>query len=350
MDRATESNRLPSQSINSFMTGAARRRAASVNALVRSALVLALTVCSPSIHADSYPSKPVRFIVAFPAGGNVDLMGRLAAQKLTDALGRPFVVDNRGGAGGAIAEEIVSRAAPDGYTLLMVSLAHTVTPAMNKQLNYDPARDLIPVSLFVSVPNVLIVNKSVNAQSVADLVKLARARPGELNYASSHATTLHLAGELFKTMTGTDIVAVTYKSGGLAVPDIESGRVQMSFSVITTAMTMMKNGRVRALGVTSAKRSSVLPDLPAIAEFVPGYEITGWQGVLAPARTPAPIISKVSTELARAARSTDLRAKLVAIGADPIGSTPDEFAAYRKAEFARMKTLVTKAGIKPERE
>ena len=319
---------------------------AAADSLVNRIVILAtLACCVLPTHADNYPSRPVRFIVAFPPGGNVDLMGRIAAQKLTEGLGRPFVVDNRGGAGGMIAEEIVARAAPDGYTLVMVSLAHTVTPAMNKKLTYDPARDLIPVSLLVSVPNVLVVNKAVSAQSVPELVKLAKTKPGELSYASSHATTLHLAGELFKSMTGTDIVNVNYKSGGLAVPDIESGRVQMAFSVMTTAISMLKTGRVRALAVTSAKRSPALPELPAIAEFVPGYEITGWQGVLAPARTPNAIVTKVSAELARAMRSPDLKAKLAAIGADAIGSTPEEFAAFRKAEFARMSTLVVKAGI-----
>lgn len=275
-------------------------------------------------------------------------MGRLAAQKLTEGLGRTFVVDNRGGAGGVMAEEITARAVADGYTLLMVSLAHAVLPAMNKRLGYDPVRDLIPLSLLVSVPNVLVVNRSVSVHSVPELIRLAKANPGALNYASSHGTTLHLAGELFKTMTGTDIVNVNYKSGGLAGPDIEAGRVQISFSVMTTAISMLKNGRVRGLAVTSAKRAPALPDLPAIAEFVPGYEITGWQGVLAPAGTPRPIVAKVSAELARAMRSPDVRAKLVAIGADPIGSTPEEFAAFRKAEFARMSTLVARAGIKPE--
>ncbi len=316
--------------------------------LVRSAIAVTFAACAPLAHADTYPSKPVRFIVAFPAGGNADLMGRLAAQKLSEGLGKPFVVDNRGGVGGMIAEEITARAVPDGYTLLMVSLAHTVTPAMHKKLTYDPARDLIPVSLLVSVPNVLVVNKSVPVQSVPELIKLAKAKPGELNYASSHGTTLHLAGELFKTMTGTNIVNVNYKSGGLAGPDIESGRVQMSFSVMTTAISMLKTGRVRALAVTSAKRSPALPDLPAISEFVPGYEMTGWQGVLAPAATPRAIVTTVSAELARAMRSPDVRAKLAALGADAIGSTPEEFAAFRKAEFARMKTLVAKAGIKSE--
>jgi tripartite-type tricarboxylate transporter receptor subunit TctC len=319
-----------------------------VNNRVRMAMLFTLAACVPLTHADNYPSKPVRFIVAVPAGGNVDLMARLAAQKLTEGLGRPFVVDNRGGAGGVIAEEIAARAVPDGYTLLMVSLAHTVNPAMNKKLGYDPVRDLMPVSLLVSVPNVLIVNKSVSAQSVPELIKLAKAKPGELSYASSHATTLHLAGELFKSMTGTDIVNVNYKSGGLAWPDLESGRVQMAFSVMTTAMSMLKNGRVRALAVTSAKRSPALPDLPAIAEFVPGYEITGWQGVLAPAGTPHAIVARVSAELARAMRTPEVVEKLRAIGADPIGSAPEEFAAFRMAEFARMKRLVAKAGIKSE--
>jgi tripartite-type tricarboxylate transporter receptor subunit TctC len=314
--------------------------------LVRIALSVTFAACVPLAHGDDYPSKPVRFIVAFPPGGNADLMGRLAAQKLTEGLGQTFVVDNRGGAGGMIAEELAVRAVPDGYTLLMVSLAHTVLPAMNKKLSYDSARDLVPVSELVSVPNVLVVHRSVNAQSVPELIELANARPGQLTYAASHGTTLHLAGELFKLMSGTDIVNVSYKSGGLAVPDLEAGRVHMSFSVMTTALNMLKNGRVRALAVTSAKRSSVLPDVPAIAEFLPGYQITGWQGVLAPAGTPPPIIAKVSAELGRAMRSRDVRARLTSIGADPIGSTPQEFAAFREAEFARMKTLVEKTGIK----
>ena len=315
----------------------------------RIALACALAVAGATADAaETYPVKPVRFIVAFPPGGNADLMGRLAAQKLGDGLGRPFVVDNRGGAGGVIAEEIAAHAVPDGYTLLFVSLAHTMSAVINRKLTYAPLQDLVPVSLLVSVPNVLVVHRSVAAQSVPDLIKLARSKPGELNYASSHATTLHIAGELFKTMTGTEIVNINYKSGGLAVPDLESGRVQMSFSVMTTAISMLKNGRVRALAVTSAKRSPALPDLPAIAEFVPGYEVTGWQGILAPRGTPRPIIVKLSAELARIMRMPDVRTKLVSIGADPIGSTPEEFAAFRQAEFTRLSALVAKTGIKVE--
>jgi tripartite-type tricarboxylate transporter receptor subunit TctC len=185
-------------------------------------------------------------------------------------------------------------------------------------------------------------------QSVPDLIALAKAKPGELNYASSHGTSLHIAGELFKASAGVDIVNVNYKSGGLAVPDLEAGRVQMAFSVITTALAMVKNGRVRALAVTSAKRSLVVPDLPAISEFVPGYEITGWQGILAPAGTPHTIVVKLSEEIARIMRGTDVRAKLIGMGADPVGSTPEEFATFRKAEFAKLARLVVKAGIKGE--
>jgi tripartite-type tricarboxylate transporter receptor subunit TctC len=183
---------------------------------------------------------------------------------------------------------------------------------------------------------------------VPQLIALAKAKPGELNYASSHATSLHIAGELFKSMAGVDIVNVNYKSGGLAVPDLESGRVQMAFSVLTTAVTLMKGGRMRGLAVTSAKRSQAMPDLPAISEFVPGYELTGWQAILAPAGTPRAIIAKLSDEMAKIMRTPDVRTKLIGVGADPIGSTPEEFAAYRKAESAKLTKLVAKAGIKGE--
>lgn len=308
--------------------------------------IVGLLVSAALAHAQSYPLKPVRFIVAFPPGGNADLVARLVGQKLTDGLGRPFVIDNRGGAGGVIAEEVTARSAPDGYTVLLVSLAHVVSPTLNKKLPYDSMKDLMPVSLLVSVPNVLVVNKAVSVQSLPELIALAKSKPGELNYASSHGTSLHIAGELFKAMAGVDIVNVNYKSGGLAVPDLESGRVQMAFSVITTAVTLVKAGRMRALAVTSAKRSAVMPDLPAIAEFVPGYELTGWQGILAPAGTPRAIVARLSDELGKIMRMPDVRGKLMGMGADPVGSTPEEFASFRKTEFAKLTKLVAKAGIK----
>jgi tripartite-type tricarboxylate transporter receptor subunit TctC len=296
-------------------------------------------------HGADYPARPVRMIVAIPAGGNVDMVARLVGSKLSENLGKPFVVDNRGGAGGVIAEEITVRSPADGYTLLMVSLAHVVNPNLGTKLQYDPLNDLASVSQVTSVPNVLVVNNAVPARSVPDLIALAKARPGQLNYASSIGTTLYLGAELFKAMAGVDIVGINYKGGGLAVPDIEAGRVQMAFSVITTAVGAAKSGRIRMLAVTSPKRSPALPDLPAMAEYLPGYESTGWQGVLAPARTPRALIAKLSEEITIAMRSPDVRGKLQAMGSEPVGSTPEQFTAFRNAELTRVRALMAKAGI-----
>ena len=311
-------------------------------------MLLAFFAWTGLAHADDYPSKPVRLIVTVPAGGHADLVARLVGQKLAEAFGRPFVIDNRGGGGGIVAEEVTARSVPDGYTIVQVALAHVVNPALTKKLPYDPVKDLVPVSLTVSVPNVLVINRGVPAQSVPELIALAKAKPGELTYAAGLATSLHMAGELFKAMAGVDILHVSYKSGGLAVPDLEAGRINMSFAVITSAISMLKNGRVRALAVTSAQRTQVMPELPAMSEFVPGYELTGWQGILAPARTPRPIIDRLNAEIAKAMRSPDVRSRLLASGADPVGSTVEEFAAMREAEFAKIRTLVAKAGLKPE--
>ena len=309
-------------------------------------LLVALAAAGSAAHAESYPVRPVRFIVSVSAGGNVDMVARLVGQKLTENLGRPFVIDNRGGAGGVIAEEIAVNSPADGYTILLVSIAHVVNPNLGTKLQYDPLRDLVPVSHVVSVPNVLVVNASVPARSVPELIALAKSRPGQLNYASSYGTTLFLGGELFKAMAGVDIVNVNYKSGGLAVPDLEAGRVQMAFSVITTAVTALKSGRVRALAVTSAGRSPALPDLPAMAEFLPGYESTGWQGVVAPASTPRAVIVTLAQAIADAMRAPDVRSRLQSVGAEPVGSTPEEFAAFRRAELAKVRKLMSKAGIK----
>ena len=307
-------------------------------------VAIALFGASPA-HGEDYPARPVRFIVATAAGGNVDMVARLVGNKLTESMGRPFVIDNRGGAGGVIAEEITVRSPPDGYTLLLVSLGHVMNPNLGVKLQYDPLRDLASVSQLTSVPNVLVVHAAVPARSVPELIALARAKPGQLNYASSHGTTLFLGAELFKAMAGVDIVNVTYKSGGLAVPDLEAGRVQMAFSVITTAVNTLRSGRTRALAVTSPKRSPALPELPAIAEFLPGYESTGWQAVLVPARTPRPLIAKLAGELRAAMRAPEVSAKLQGMGAEPIGSTPEEFTAFRKAELTRVRALMAKAGI-----
>ena len=314
----------------------------------RAALAAACFCCALACHAAAWPDKPVRFIVAFPAGGNADLIGRLVSQGLTTAFGRNFIIDNRGGAGGVIAEEITAKSAPDGYTMLLVSITHVVNPNLHKKLPYNPQNDFTPVSLVASVPNVLVVNASVNVKTVPELIALAKARPGQLNYASSQGTSLHICGELFKAMAGVDIGNINYRSGGLAVPDLESGRVQMAFSSISTALAMMKTGKIRALAVTSAKRSEVAPDLPAIAEFVPGYEMTGWLGILVPAGTPPAIVNRLSQEIAKIVLQSETRQRLIAIGADPVGSSPEEFAGFRRAEFKKLSDLMAGAGIKPE--
>ncbi len=304
--------------------------------------------CVAMPGAASYPEKPVRFIVAFPAGGNADLIARVVAQGLTTAFGRNFIVDNRGGAGGVVAEETTARAAPDGYTILEVSVTHVMNPILHKQLPYDPMKELAPVSVVAAVPNVLVVHNSVNIKSVAELIALAKSKPGQLNYASSQGTSLQICGELFKAMAGVDIMSVNYRSGGVAVPDIEAGRVQMAFSSISTALSMAKLGRTRALAVTSAKRSQVAPELPAIAESVPGYEMTGWQGILVPAGTPGTIVNRLSDAIAKIVRQPEVQQRLISVGADPVGGTPEEFARFRKAEFAKLSKLMSRAGVKAQ--
>jgi tripartite-type tricarboxylate transporter receptor subunit TctC len=315
---------------------------------LRSALAVGVLGFAGLAGAADYPTKPVRFVVAFPPGGNADLIGRLVSQGLTAGLGRNFVIDNRGGAGGVMAEEITSRAAPDGYTILLVSLTHVVNPSLHKKLPYDPLKDLATVSVVASIPNVLVVHNSVNAKTVPELISLARARPGQLNYASSQGTSLHVCGELFKAMTGTNIVNINYRSGGLAVPDLEAGRVHMAFNVMSTALSMMKTGKTRALAVTSPKRSQVAPELPAIAEFVPGYEMTGWQGILVPAGTPATIVDRLSREIAKFVSQPEVQQRLAAMGADAVGSSPEEFMRFRQSEYKKLSELMSRVGMKAE--
>lgn len=301
-----------------------------------------------SARSAAYPEKPVRLIVAYPAGGSADSIARVIGQKLSDALQQTFVIDNRGGAGGVIGEELAARAAPDGHTLLAISISHVVNPLLHPKLAYDPMKDLAPVSLMVAVPNVLVVHASVGVKSVPELIALAKSKPGQLNYASSVGTSLHLAGELFKAMAGVDIVAVNFKGGGLAAADLQAGRVQMSFSVFQTGAALVKTGRLHALAITSAKRSPLLPDVPAIAEFVPGYELTGWLGILAPAGVAPGIVNKLSSEIAAVVRTPDTQSRLLALGADVIGSTPAQFADFRKAEFAKVARLLSRINTKDD--
>ncbi|MCW5603733.1 MAG: tripartite tricarboxylate transporter substrate binding protein [Burkholderiales bacterium] len=297
----------------------------------------------------AYPVKPIRFIVPFPAGGNADAIARPLADKLAERWGQQVVIDNRGGAGGVIGESLAAQALPDGYTILYVSIAHAVNRSLHKKLPYDPVKDFEPVVLAVSVPNMLVVHQAVPARSVVELIELAKARPGQLNYGSSgNGTSQHLAGELFKRRAGVDIVRVAYKGSAAAGIDLVAGRIEMMLDVITNCVRYVATGRVRALGITSAERSSLFPNVPAIGEFVPGYELTGWQGILVPARTPPAIIKKLNDALVDILRSKDIRDKFTSIGANPVANTPHEFKTFIAKERVKWELILKQAGIEAE--
>lgn len=308
------------------------------------------TLSAAAVSAEAaYPAKPIRFIVPFPPGGNADAIARPLADKLNERWGQQVVIDNRGGAGGIIGETLAAQAVPDGYTLLYVSISHAVHRSLHKKLPYDPVKDFEPVVLAVSVPNMLVVHQGVAARTVPELIELAKSRPGQLNYGSSgNGTSQHLAGELFKRRAGVDIVRIAYKGSALAGVDFLAGRIEMMFDVITNCVRYVATGRVRALGITSIKRSSLFPNVPSISEFVPDYELTGWQGILVPARTPPAIVKKLNDTLVDILRSKEIRDKFASIGAEPIANTPQEFKTLIAKEMAKWEQILKQAGIEAE--
>lgn len=319
-------------------------------------LVLSLITAGnalPSVAAlaseTTYPTRPIRILVGFPPGGAADVMARIVGQKLTEAWGQAIIVDNRLGAGGTTASEIAAKATPDGYTLLMVGSSHAASAGLFAQLNYHPAASYAPIGLVAQVPQVLLVNPSLPAQTAAELVSLAKASPGKFNIASGGTgSTSHLAGELFKTMAGINIVHVPYKGAPLAMADLITGQVQLLFSSLTAGMPQIRSGKLKALGVTSAKRSPSAPEIPTIAESgVKGYEATGWTGMLAPAGTPQPVIRKLNTNIVTIVQMLDVVAAMRKQGAEPERSTPQEFGAYLKSEIAKWTKVIKDAGIRP---
>lgn len=319
--------------------------------IVKLALLIAGFASVGLVLAQSYPNRPVRLILPFPTGGPTDIVARLFGQKLGEALGQQVVVDNRGGAAGIIACEIVARAMPDGYTFLLGTVGTlTINPHLNSRLPYDPVRDFAPVSQLSASPYVLAVGPSVPARSVKELVALAKASPGRLNFASGGVGTgNHLSAELFKLSAGVDIVHVPYKGSSQAITDVIAGQVQIWFINLLPAMPHVRAGRIRALAVTGARRSPSAPDIPTVAESgLAGYETTSWHGVVVPARTPNAIVKRLHAELAKIARQPELRELLGAQGADVIGSTPEEFAAVIRDESAKWARVIRTAGIKPE--
>ena len=299
--------------------------------------------------AESFPSRPLRLIVPFPPGGGTDIIARMVAQRLYDAFGMQVVVDNRGGASGIIGTELAARANPDGHTLLIGSVSTIcINASLYKKLPFDTVKDLAPVSLVASTPSLLVVGNALAAKSVKELIALARAKPGQLHFASAGSgSSAHLGGELFKQAAGIDIQHVPYKGTGPAVTDVVSGQVAMFITNMPSVLPMVKAGRLRALAVTSLQRSTLAPDLPTVAESgIPGFEVIVWYGVLAPAATPQPILSRVNQELRKMSGMQDVKDRLSVQGAEALSSTPEEFAKRISDDLMKWGKIVKASGAR----
>ena len=310
----------------------------------------ALFACIATVaSAQGYPTRPIRLVVPFPAGGTTDILAREVAQKLTEVLGQAVVVDNRPGAAGNIGSDLVAKSAPDGYTLLMGTVGtHAINPSLYSKMPYDHVKDFAPVVLVAGVPNVLVVNPALPGNSVSDLIKLAKDKPGQINFASSGSgTSIHLSGELFKTMAGVDMTHVPYKGSSPALTDLIGGQVQIMFDNLPSALPQIKGGRLRAIALTSLKRAPVLPDIPTINESgLPGFEASSWFGVLAPAGTPVAIVARINTEVNKWLQSADAREKLLGQGAEAAGGSPERFANHIRAESEKWAKVVKASGAK----
>jgi tripartite-type tricarboxylate transporter receptor subunit TctC len=311
--------------------------------------LLAALVVSPAI-SQSYPSKPVRIIVAFTPGGANDLIGRMLGQKLTENFGQTVIVDNRSGAGGNIGTDIVAKSAPDGYTLLLGSTGpHTINPHLYAKMPYDTLKDFTPVSLVASSSALLVLHPSIPANSVPQLLALGKTRGSRLNYASSgNGSSGHLAGELFKTMTGIQMTHIPYKGNGVAFTDLIAGQVDVMFANKPGSLPFVKMGKLKAIAITSRKRDPSMTDLPTVAEAVPGFEASTWWGVLGPAGLPKDIVEKLNAAIVKIVAAPEVKERLIALGADPISTTPEEFMNLIRAELPKYGKIVHVAGMKPE--
>jgi len=320
-------------------------------ALSRISVLLTLAGIQSAVYAADYPSKPIRMIVGFAAGGGTDTTARAIAQKMSAAMGEQVVVDNRPGAAGNVATELVVRGPADGYTILMGTIAAlAINPTLYGNLPFDPIKDLAPVSQAVNSSNILVVHPSVQAKSVQELIALAKAKPGTLNYGSSGiGGTGHLAGVLFDELAGTKMTHVPYKGGGPAMIELVGGQVQLVFATPPTAVPQIKSGKIRGLAVTTLKRSSVMPDLPTISESgLKGYDANNWYGVVVPVKTPKPIVTRLNTEIVKALNAPDLKELFFTQGLDPAPSTPEQFGAYIKSELGRWAKVIKASGAKAD--
>lgn len=315
-------------------------------------LALGSAVAAPADAADKYPSRPPHMIVTFAAGGSSDIMARTAAKAMSEGLGENIVVENKGGAGGNVGAEYVAHSAADGYTMLFGTIGTMgIGPSLYKHLNYDPLKDLAPVGILHTLPNVLIVHASLPVHSLKELIAYAKANPGKLTFASAGSGSVsHLAGELFKEAAGIDIVHIPYHAGGGSVSaDLLAGRVSMMLETVTNALALVKTGKLRALAVTTPQRSDAVPDLPTFAEAgLPGFAVSSWTGLFVPAGTPPAIIARLNAETQRIAHDPKYIAQMKNIGTDVAASTPEQFASFVKAEVQKWGKAVTQAGVKVE--
>ena len=313
-------------------------------------LPLLLAPLALPVSAQQYPLRAIRLVVGFPAGGPTDIVARLMAPRMAEALGQQVIVDNRGGAGGMIATEQVAKASPDGYTILMGTIGGVaVAMSLNPNRGYDTLRDLAPITQSVTVTSILVTHPSVPAKNVRELLALARAKPDSLNYGSSgNGTITHLAGELLKYMSKVSITHVPYKGGSPALTALVSGEVDLTYENSLIITPHIKSGRVKALAVTGAKRSALFPDLPTIAETLPGYSASGWYGLLAPAAAPKPVIARLHSEAVKALRAPDVIDKLSSQGAEPVANSPEEFTAFVRSEIEKWAKLVKAANMRTD--
>jgi tripartite-type tricarboxylate transporter receptor subunit TctC len=318
----------------------------AVNAARITVAVLLLAGVIARAAEAPFPARPVRIVVTNTAGSGADVVTRLAGDRLTKAWGQQVVIDNRAGASGNLGAEIVARAAPDGYTLLMVNSQHANAAALGEKLGYDLTRDFSHITLLASTPLILFVNAGVPAANMRELIALAKAKPGTLNFGTpGTGTASHLATELLRSMAGIDIVHVPYKGTPQALTDTMAGQLQLSVLVATAVIPSLKGGKIRALGVTGAKRTPLAPELPAIAETVPGYEWTGWYGISAPAGTPRAIVAGINAALLDILKSGEVRERLAELGADPLGTTPQEYAEHIRRQIGKMREVIRMSGL-----
>jgi tripartite-type tricarboxylate transporter receptor subunit TctC len=310
---------------------------------------LVLAAFAGLLHAQPWPAKPIKYVVPFAPGGSTDILGRVMAEKLTPVLGQPVVVENKPGAGGGVGAEYVAKAAPDGYTIMGGTIStHAINASLYKNLPYDPVKDFVPIVLLARVPNMLVVNADLPVKNVKELIALLKANPNKYSFASAgNGTSQHLCGELFKTMSGTEMQHIPYKGSPPALQDVMGGQVALTFDNITTAWPLAKAGKLRALAVTTATRSSVAPDVPTLAEAgLPGFDVGSWQGVFAPAGTPPEIVKRLNTEIVKILNLPDVKEKIAALGADVAPNTPEDFLVFVKAEGAKWADVVKKSGAK----